>query len=112
MTARQPADRTTYAPFILGQSLLLVDPGLTAKAAIFQRKAGWIGNGHDWQSIAKTLLKEQHPALSERIEFDSEAEMFVARGEHADLITLAEAMCRVYHDDGTLTDLQSRAELD
>lgn len=112
MAAGPPADRTTYAPFVLGQSLLLVDPGLTAKAAIFQRQAGWVGNGYDWQSIAKAVLKEQHPALSDRIAFDSEADMFVARGDRADLITLAEAIHTVYHDDGLLLDALSRAELD
>lgn len=112
MAAGPPADRTTYAPFILGQSLLLVDPGLTAKAAIFRQQAGWTGNGYDWQSVAKVILKEQHPALYDRIAFDSEADMFAARGDQADLITLAKALCRVYHDDGLLTDVQSRAELD
>ncbi len=112
MIAHKPADRTTYAPFILGQSLLLTDPGLTEKAATFQQQAGWAGNGYDWQSVAKVVLRERHPALCDRIEFDSEADMFVARGKPADLIVLAKAMCEVYNDDDLLTDLQSRAELD
>ncbi len=38
MAAGPSTDRETYAPFILGRSLLLVDPGLTAKAGIFRRR--------------------------------------------------------------------------
>ena len=112
MAAATPPDRTTYAPFILGQSLLLVDPGLTAKVAIFPQRAGWVGNGHDWQFVAKIVLQERHPALFDRIEFDSEADMFVARGERAHLIALAETMRAVYHDDRLLIDVLGRAEPD
>lgn len=112
MAAGPSTDRETYAPFILGRSLLLVDPGLTAKAGIFRRRAGWIGNGYDWQSVATTVLTERHPDMSGRIAFDSSADMFVARGDPADLIVLADAMRTVYHDDGLLTDVLSRAVLD
>ncbi|BCM86955.1 hypothetical protein [Methylobacterium indicum] len=43
MAAGPSTDRETDAPFILGRSLLLVDPGLTAKAGIFRQQTGWIG---------------------------------------------------------------------
>jgi len=64
MAAGPSTDRATYAPFILGRSLLLVDPGLTAKAGIFRQRTGWIGNGYDWQSVATTVLTERHPDMS------------------------------------------------
>ncbi|WP_279357949.1 Imm51 family immunity protein [Methylobacterium indicum] len=58
------------------------------------------------------MLTERHPDMSGRIAFDSSADMFVARGDPADLIVLADAMRTVYHDDGLLTDVLSRAVLD
>ncbi|WP_274534362.1 Imm51 family immunity protein [Methylobacterium indicum] len=67
---------------------------------------------YDWQSVATTVLTARHPDMSGRIAFDSSADMFVARGDPADLIVLADAMRTVYHDDGLLTDVLSRAVLD
>ncbi|BCM86954.1 immunity 51 family protein [Methylobacterium indicum] len=58
------------------------------------------------------MLTARHPDMSGRIAFDSSADMFVARGDPADLIVLADAMRTVYHGDGLLTDVLSRVVLD
>jgi hypothetical protein len=41
--------------------------------------AGHSGNGYSWESVARQVLESSMPDLEERIDFDSEADMFCAR---------------------------------
>jgi Immunity protein 51 len=112
-------DKSSYAPFILvdrgkHKSLILTDRDMIAKAHVFEeRKAeGWIGNGHDWTSIAQVLLTEQLPDLQSNISFDPGAGMFSASGARPALERLATVMLAAFESDEILRGLLSRAELD
>lgn len=56
-------------------SLLLRN--LDTLASAFEA-AGHTGNGYSWQALAQHVLDSDLPELVERIEFDSEADMFCA----------------------------------
>jgi hypothetical protein len=110
-------DRSTYAPFIFvesegSSSLLLSDNRMVEKCPIFEEIEGWLGNGYDWTSVARTVIAEQLPQLQDTVSFDPEAGMFVAYGPRAAIQALAGFMSAVFHDDGKLRDLLSRSELD
>ena len=71
---------------------------------------GWLGNGYDWESIARVVLEEQLFDLEEDIVFDSEAGMFSASGSREALAQLGRAMQAVYHDEDLLREMLGRAE--
>jgi hypothetical protein len=83
---------------------------MMAKSHIFEeRRGGWLGNGHDWTSIAEVVVAERLPHVKTSLSFDSEAGMFVARGPLPALKSLAEQMALVFHDEVQLRDVLSRA---
>jgi len=112
-------DKSTYAPFILmdtgkHRSLLLADQHMIDKCHVFEERAdeGWNGNGYDWSSIARVIISEQLPDLSNDISFDPAAGMFSAQGPRSALERLGTAMSSAFQDDAILRDILSRAELD
>lgn len=73
---------------------------------------GFEGNGYDWESLAKVFLEERCQNLSDKLEFDSEADMFCVYSEDdkslQDFICLFKETCE---DEKLIKDLFSRAEL-
>jgi hypothetical protein len=69
-------------PFLLDEtsagvfSLLLRD--LDVFSAPFEA-AGHSGSGSSWEAVARQVLESSLPDLEDRIDFDSEADMFCAR---------------------------------
>lgn len=113
------SDKTTYAPFTLHEDekcrwLNLIDRDMAPKEHLFEERSeeGWTGNGYDWSSIAQVIVAEQMPNIAEELEFDPEGGMFSVTGPRAALERLGKAMAAAYHDDATLRDLLSRAEID
>src|SRR5262249_37194554 len=102
------ADKTTFAPFLVAggdlATLLLVDRDMGSKFALFEARR-WIGNGHDWASVARLVLAERLPELADVVRFDSEAGMFAAYGPRAAMMRLGAEMRDVYADDAALGDL-------
>jgi hypothetical protein len=117
MSETEGIDRTTYTPFIFTESerscsLLLSDGRMVEKCPIFEELEGWLGNGYDWASVARTVVAEQLPQVRDALSFDPEAGMFAAYGPKPAIQALAAIMAAVFHDDGRLRDLLSRSELD
>ena len=117
MGETEGTDRTTYSPFIFMESerscsLRLSDGRMVEKCPIFEELEGWLGNGYDWASVARTVIAEQLPQVQGAVSFDPEAGMFAAYGPRAAIQALAAIMAAVFHDDSRLRDLLSRSELD
>ena len=85
------------------------------KAEVFDSRAdeGFEGNGYDWGSLARVFMDEKTPHLAEDIDFDPEADMFVAYSKSPEALEEFaldfRAMC---DDDEMIQDLFSRAEID
>ena len=108
-------EKVKYAPFVLtDRFLLLSDQPMEEKRHIFEGRVGegWTGNGYDWTSIAQVIVAERIPEVAGNLSFDPEAGMFSAAGSRDILEQLASAMHAVFHDDDTIRDLLSRAEMD
>jgi hypothetical protein len=117
MGEAKQAGRTTYAPFVFADrgehcQLLLSDDRMLEKCPIFEEHDGWLGNGYDWTSVARTAVAEQLPHLQAALSFDPEAGMFAAYGPRPAVQSLAATMSAVFHDAGKLRDLLARSELD
>jgi hypothetical protein len=117
MEEAERIDRTAYDPFIFLErggrgELLLSDHRMVEKCPIFEELEGWLGNGADWESVARTVVAEQLPQLRDTVSFDSEAGMFVALGPRAALQSLATILHATFHDESKLRDFLSRSELD
>lgn len=76
-----------------------------------RRGEGFLGNGYDWESLARGWIREKAPELTDRIEFDSEAGMFCAYSEDREalrrFILGFKSACE---DRDAIQDLLSRAE--
>lgn len=74
---------------------------------------GFEGNGYDWESLAKALIKEKCQELADGLEFDSEADMFCVYSKDdkilRDFICLFKKVCE---DKNIIMDIFSRAELE
>jgi hypothetical protein len=110
-------DRTTYAPFILMddeyQTLFLTDTHMVSHFHVFEEhQQGWLGNGYDWTSVARVVVRERLGHLQSVLDYDPEAGMFSANGPRSALEELGKEMLAVYNDKEQLHDLLSRAELD
>jgi hypothetical protein len=117
MSKPEEIDHTTFAPFIFlakeGRcQLLLLDSPMLEKFPVFQELEGWLGNGYDWTSIARTVVAEQLPHLQDVLSFHSEAGMFIAYGPRAAVQSLGTQMRAVFRDDAKLRDLLSRSKRD
>ena len=75
--------RVSLEPLLLAEtspgtfSLLLRD--LDSFSPSFEA-AGHSGNGYSWEAVARHVLESSLPEAEERVEFDSEADMFCAHG--------------------------------
>ncbi len=107
------SDKTTYAPFILRMgetpSLILADFQMIAREDVFKEK-NREGNGYDWTSVARTLLKTKLSGLVASIKFDSEAGMFSAIGSVEDLKQLAAEMKKAFDDENILREILAISE--
>lgn len=74
---------------------------------------GFIGNGYDWESLARVFLDEQCPGLQEKISFDPEADLFCVYSEdQGALIEFIRQFRKACEDRTLILDLFCRAELD
>lgn len=64
--------------------LLLTDQYF-AQFDVFEAN-GRIGNGHDWAGVVRYLVQQEHPDWAEKIAYDPEASMFVARSSDPSLL--------------------------
>lgn len=113
------ADDNCYAPFVFQESLLeegdsslsLSKEGMHKKRHIFTERKdnGWCGNGYDWEAIAIIVLEEQLSDLKEKLSFDSEADMFFARGQYGALKILGNALKEIYQNENELRNILGRA---
>lgn len=110
-------DSTTFLPFILidghSRALVMFDHHMALKYPIFAERAqdGWTGNGHDWTSLAQVIVAEQLCPTSEPIIYDSDADMFSARGSRSSLEKLGLELQAIYQNDDAIRDLMSRVTL-
>ncbi len=59
-------------------------------------KGGAYGNGYGWESVIAPALEKAHPKLADAIEYDCEADMFVARAaDEAHLDALAAVIAAI-----------------
>ena len=96
-----------------GASLCL--SSLNYKAEIFDSRAdeGFLGNGYDWESLARVFLEEKMPELDGIVNFDPEADMFCAYSSDTEALKgFALAFKEACENRELITDMFSRAELD
>ena len=82
---------------------------------IFDTRAdeGFLGNGYDWESLARIYLEEKRPDLMDSLQFDPEAGMFcVYSKQREDLQAFIHGFRCACEDRAVILDLFSRAELD
>jgi len=110
-------DGETFKPFILidghCRALILFDLDMASKYHIFDERseAGWSGNGNDWTVLVNFHVAEKFRKLTELITYDSDAEIFSARGSRKDLEKLGYVSQALFHNDGAIRDLTSRVTL-
>ncbi|MBV2151264.1 immunity 51 family protein [Kitasatospora sp. SUK 42] len=92
-------DRETFFPLVFFEydhkpgtfCLILSDDHMADTEDVFG-EFGQYGNGHDWEDVARSALFARAPELAGRpgsdLDFDSEAGMFCAYGEDADVLRL------------------------
>ncbi|WP_035795976.1 Imm51 family immunity protein [Kitasatospora mediocidica] len=105
-------DRTTYAPLALieyGDSgsygLLLTDNAMVALSDEFEARGRW-SNGYGWEFVARSAVDAYAPEIAERLSYDCEAGMFVARsGDLEALRLLAVLVSTTFHDRVRLGEL-------
>ena len=84
-------------------SLLLRD--LDSFSSTFEA-AGHTGNGYSWEAVALHVLESSLSELEEKIEFDSEADMFCATSEdRAALAQLGEVLAEASRSPKRLANL-------
>jgi len=110
-------DSTTFFPFILidGQcrALVMLDDYMAFKCHIFAEKLrdGWTGNGDDWTALAQTIVAQQLSPRAEPVTYDSDADIFSARGSRCTLEKLGIELQAVFRNDDAIRDLMSRVTL-
>ena len=92
---------------------LCLVPDFKHEIFLAREEEGFIGNGYDWDSLARVFINEIMPELKNEIELDeSEAGTFVVNSKNAEALQKFalgfRAMC---DDDAMMSDLFSRAEL-
>jgi len=112
------ATQETLKPFfwveVDGSASLCLNIG-EFKHDVFEARAdeGFLGNGYDWASLAREFVDEQMPHIQDAIDFDPEADMFVAYASDPETLEQFALGFRAMCDDDTMMrDLFSRAEID
>lgn len=98
-----------------GGASVCLDTGLGFLQAVFDRRAaeGFLGNGYDWESLARVFLDEERPDLRDKLDFDPEAGMFCVYSEDRDALAgFIRAFRQACGDEARISDLFRRAELD
>ncbi|MDH6133618.1 hypothetical protein P3T37_003014 [Kitasatospora sp. MAA4] len=106
-------DRTTYAPLTLieydhdpgSYGLLLTDDAMVAVADEFEAR-GRRSNGYGWESVARSAVDAYAPEIGERLTYDCEAGMFVARSNDFEALRLLGVLVSTaFHDRARLGEL-------
>jgi len=109
-------DSTTFSPFILidghCRALVMFDHSMAFKSHIFAERAteGWTGNGIDWTRLAEFAVREEFSQTDEHVGYDSDADMFSARGARHTLEKLGAALQAIFLNDDAIRDLMSRVK--
>ncbi|HWX03080.1 Imm51 family immunity protein [Collimonas sp.] len=107
-------DNATFIPFILidghCRALVMFDHSMAFKYHVFLERSaeGWSGNGVDWTALAEVVAAECLCALTEAVAYDSDADLFSARGCRSTLEKLAFQLQAIYRNDDAIRDLMSR----
>ena len=107
-------DNTSFTPFILidghCRALVMFDHAMAMKSHVFRERSaeGWTGNGYDWTSLAEVVVAECLCTLTEPVTYDSDADLFSARGYRSTLEKLAFQLQAIYCNDDAIRDLMSR----
>lgn len=110
-------DSATFFPFVLidGQcrALVMFDDCMASKCHVFAEHSrdGWTGSGNDWTVLAQVIVAQQLSARAEPVTYDSDADMFSARGSRSTLEELGFALQAVFRKDQAIRDLMSHATL-
>jgi hypothetical protein len=71
-----------------GRFSLCLDDFKMPELPLFTER-GLQGGGYTWEAVADSLLRLRRPELADQVAWDSEAGMFVAVGNRANLVVLA-----------------------
>jgi len=110
-------DSTTFSPFILidghCRALVMFDHSMAFKSHIFAERAteGWTGNGVDWTRLAELAVQEASCQIDQNVTYDSDADMFSARGTRPTLERLGAALQAIFLNDDAIRDLMSRVKV-
>ena len=106
-------DRTTYAPLILSEYdhepesyyLMLTDDAMVTVEDEFAAY-GQYGNGYGWAGVARSAVHAHAPEVAERLSYDPEAGMFIARSSDLEALQrLAALLSEAFHDRARLAEL-------
>ncbi len=106
-------DGPDYAPLVFDvvgrwrrtYSLTLDLDEVGAASSVFEA-AGKYENGHSWDGVARSAIREEAPELAGKIEFDSEGSMFCALAKQEEpLRLLGVLMSEAVHDHDRLRRL-------
>ena len=107
-SVRRMTDSSPYTPLVLDKfrrrtySLSLDLDLVDGTTSVFEA-CGKYPNGHSWEGVARTAIKEGAPEVAGKIEFDSEGSMFCAIAkEEEPLRRLGELMRDAVHDHARL----------
>lgn len=110
-------DNTTFSPFILidghCRALVMFDHSMAFKSHIFAERAmeGWTGNGKDWTRLAEVAVHKHFSPIDEHITYDSDVDMFSARGTRRTLEKLGVKLQAIFQNDDAIRDLMSRVKI-
>ncbi len=80
-----------------GQFSLCLDDSRMPELALFNER-GLSGNGYTWEAVADSLVRVRRPELTNGLNYDSEAGMFVALGTRPVLVALAQLLQEALDD--------------
>lgn len=107
-------DNTSFTPFVLidghCRALVMFNHAMAVKSHVFLERSSerWTGNGYDWTSLAEVVVAECLCTLTEAVTYDSDADLFSARGHRSTLEKLAFQLQAIYRNDDAIRDLMSR----
>jgi len=106
-----------FKPFILidghFRALVMSHQAMAFKSHVFAERSreGWTGNGDDWTSIAQIIVADQIAIFAEKITYDSDADMFSARGTRPALEKLGFELQAIFQNDEAIRELMSRIKV-
>jgi hypothetical protein len=94
------ADDSNLSPLTLveddmpGSYSLTLDEEDMAPAMDTFEEHDYYGNGYGWEGVARSAVQAHAPEIADRVEYDSEASMFVALSEDPDALKRLGALLR------------------